>query len=213
MKLQALISFLTLSLLFSCHGQSLESFNNKNYIEKKKGFDNKLITHFPKKLNIPSDLISSKNVTKNDIGLMLYEYDMPVPKLDSIVNKIDAKYIAKYNSADLCLLIVNRFETMDTYENRKDVEIKDSTKINQECYKNLYPIPNFIDYKYPKKDYDLKLDNSFEIYVLEAKSGIYYKEYDLIPNSQMPENWRNGYSRGIAVSTEKKVIIYWAIIW
>ena len=53
----------------------------------------------------------------------------------------------------------------------------------------------------------------FEIYVLESKFGNHFKEFNLKPNSQMPVNWKNGYSKGFAVDKLNKIVIYWGIIW
>lgn len=111
------------------------------------------------------------------------------------------------------MLIINRFETLKTYENRKDVIISDSTKINQDCYKNLYPIPNFIDYEFASGKKEINLGDNFDIYVLEAKAGNYFKEFQMMPNPQMPSNSLNGYSKGIAVNRGKRTLIYWGIIW
>lgn len=201
-------------LILSCNGQSIHSKAKEKYIEHKSTFDVKLISHFPIKLTtFPNESIDSKNISKNDVAFMLYEYNPDITKMDSVVNSVEKKAIAKYNTNDSCLLIVNRFETLDSLENMENVEITDSTKINQDCYKKLYPIPNFIDYDYPNKKNDLKLDGNFDIYVLEAKSGNHFKEFDLLPNPQMSKEWENGYSKGIAISKEKKTLIYWSIIW
>jgi hypothetical protein len=209
--------FLILSasfLILGCNGQSRDSKLNAEYIKSKSEFNSLLTNHFPNKLTtFPREIVNSKNISKNDVAFILYDYNSDTTKIDSVVNYIEKKIIAKYNSKDLCLLIVNRFETLDSEENMVDVIITDSTKIKQDCIKGLYPIPNFIDYDYPNKNSDLKLNGNFDIYVLEAKTGNYFKEFDLKPNPQMPTKWINGYSKGIAISKEKRTIIYWAIIW
>ncbi len=201
-------------LFYSCNGQFGNRRSNAEYVVSKKEFNDKLVDHFPRKLSSPpTEFINSKNSAKNTVGFMLYEYDVSIEKIDSVVAVVEKIKIAKYNSKENCLLIVNRFETVDTYKNRKDIIIADSTKINQKCYELLYPIPNFINYKVPNNNSDLKLEGNFDIYVLEAKSGNHFKEFDLQPNPQMPSEWKNGYSKGIAVSKEKHTIIYWSIIW
>jgi hypothetical protein len=209
------LGIITIIFIFvSCNGQVVNKRANDKYIVSKKGFDSILVSYFPNKLtSYPNTVVNNKNLSKNDVAFILYEYNPDITKMNSVVNSFEKKAIAKYNSKDLCLLIVNRFETLETLENREDVVITDSTKVNQDCYKKLYPIPNFIDYDYPNKNNDLKLDGNFDIYVLEAKSGNHFKEFDLQPNPQMPKEWENGYSKGIAISKEKKTLIYWAIVW
>jgi hypothetical protein len=209
------VSLIAMSFLItSCNGQAHNTRTNKKYLKYKNEFDKELTKHFPHNLSsYPNEIIRSTDTLKNNICFMLYEYDVQKDKLDSIAKKVYNLSIAKYKSNDSCLLIVNRFETMKSYENRTVVEIKDSSKINQDCFKNLYPIPNFINYNSPNRDSELKLTDDFDIYILEAKSGNHWKEYKVLPNPQMPDKWKNGYSRGIALNKEKNIIIYWAIIW
>ncbi len=212
--MKKIIPFITLSLIIlGCNGQVVNQISNDNYISYKKEFDSNLTNHFPSKLTtFPNRVINNRHLSKNDVGFLLYEYDVEIIKLDSIKDNINNISIAKYNSNDLCLNIVNRFETVETYENRKKVKILDSTKISNDCFKSMLPIPNFIAYDNPVQ-VDLKLDESFIIYVLEAKAGNHFKEFELLPNPQMPKDWKNGFSKGIAISREKKTLIYWGIIW
>jgi hypothetical protein len=207
-----LFGFSFLLFLNSCDNKITYNANeNKKYTEI---FEEHFISQFPRKIEcINYTITSSANTEKNDVGLLLYVYGASQKIILKERNKVRKTAIAMYNSKDKCLLVVNRFETIDTYENRKDVEIIDSTKVNQDCYKNQYPIPNFINYDNPKKNSNLKLDGDFDIYVLEAKSGNYFKEFDLIPNPQMPIHWKNGYTKGIAISESKKIVIYWSVMW
>ena len=57
------------------------------------------------------------------------------------------------------------------------------------------------------------LESIFDIYILEAKSGNYFKEFELLPNPQMPKEWENGYSKGIAINSKNKTLIFWGLIW
>jgi hypothetical protein len=201
--------------IISCNSNRRPKFHQRvKYKEYKGEFDKKLTKHFPDKLTTyPYGIIRATNMVKNDVCFMLCEYDIEKNKLDSIIKRIQNIAIAKYKSNDSCLLIVNRFETIESYENRKKVEITDTTKVNQDCFKKLYPIPNFINYHSTNGNADSKLTDDFNFYVLEAESGNYWKKYNLLPNPQMPDGWKNGYSRGVAISKEKRDVIYWAIVW
>ncbi len=186
---------------------------NEKYLEFRKQFDSTLINHFPMKLNSVENLITSNsNTEKNDVGLFLFEYDLPENEIKSLEKKFAKNSIATYSAKDLCLLKVNPFETIKTKDSLEVVEITDSTLINKPCYKNLLPIPNFIDFSIAKKT-DFWNDKSFSIYVLDAKSGNHFKEFDLQPNPQMPEKWKNGFSKGVAINKQKRTVIYWSIIW
>lgn len=206
------------TFLIGCNGQNnmlADSNKNASYLKYKKEFDYTFISHFPK--NIASkdySIICNTNIDKNDVGLILYSYNLTHEVVDSIIHSIkDIDIIGEYNSEDSCLIVVNRFETYSSQQNYSQPAINDSAKINKNCYKNHYPIPNFIDYVNPDSSLEIKLDKSFEIYVLDARSGKYFEKYDLHPAIQMPENWKNGYSKGIAISKHENTIIYWSIIW
>lgn len=201
-------------LILACNAQDGSSRASEKYLKYKKEWDPKMVDHFPAEvLSYPADVISSKDNVKNNMWFMLYEYNMGAQKIDSLIKQLETKSIARYSSSDSCLLVVNRFETNETYENRLDIEIADSTKIDKPCYDKLLPIPNFINSNYPTSKSGLKLNDKFNIYVLDVKSGKYGGKYDLNPSPQMPFSWKNGYSRGIALSEEEKTIIYWTIIW
>ncbi|UUW09674.1 hypothetical protein NLG42_02495 [Flavobacterium plurextorum] len=200
--------------ILSCNNKSVDSLDNQKYIEAKSSFNRKLVDHFPKKVtSYPFQTVNSKNISKSDVRFMLYEYEKDLKNVDSVVRSLEKKSLAKYSSNDSCLLIVNRFETLKTYENVEDVAITDSTKINQDCFKNLYPLPNFIENEFTNGKNEIYLENNFDIYVLEAKKGNWFKEFKMMPNPQMPVNWKNGYSKGIAVNRGKKTLIYWSIVW
>lgn len=208
--LKKIIFVFILAFIISCNSQSVSKIILEKYSLMKKEFNDKDVDHFPNSITFPYNLIENKNKSKNDICLLLYQYDAEEKDIDSVLTK---NAIAKYDSDNECLLIVNRFQTLENRDFDIEVEITDSTKINRNCYKGLYPIPSFIDYQYPNAENDIKLDKDFKIYVLEAKPGNFYKKFNLSPNPQMPKEWENGFSKGIAISKSKKTIIYWSIIW
>ncbi|QSW89313.1 hypothetical protein J0383_00525 [Flavobacterium endoglycinae] len=212
MKKIIFLRLLFIPIMFaSCNGQVISKEDINEYIKSKGEFDKILTSHFPNKLvAYPYTIINNKNKSKNDICFMLYENDVDSLKIDSIINKY--YFVAKYTYQDSCLFLINRFETKNTYENRKKVEILDSLLVNRDCYKMKYPVPNFKVYNLTDGR-GLKLDESFNIYVLDAKSGNRFENFNLLPNLQMPPEWQNGYSKGIACSKKDKTLIYWGIIW
>lgn len=207
-----ILRLLLITFIFvSCNGQVVSKKDNNVYNSAKNEFDPILVSHFPKKLiKYPYTIVNNKNIDKNDICFMLYNYEVDNLKIDSVLNKYH--FVANYTSKDSCMLIINRFETQDTYENSKNVEIGDTLLVNKDCYKNKYPVPNFAVFNHTDPD-DLKIENNFDIYVIEAKSGKYFKNFDVLPNPQMPLDWQNGYSKGLAINKKRKTIIYWGIIW
>lgn len=209
------ILLVTLLVVFnSCSDK--KTFNNvtsQRYLTFKSQFDSTLVNHFPRVLNSTDNLtVSNTNSEKNDVGLFLFEYNLSENSIKNLEKKIAKQSKSVYNSNDLCLLIVNRFETARTKDSLEIVEIKDSSLIDKPCYKNLLPIPNFIDFSIANKT-DFWKDESFKIYVLNAQSGNHFIKFDLQPNPQMPNKWANGYSKGIAINRAKKTAIYWSITW
>ena len=201
--------------LTSCNSQNKNS-DEKYYLKSKAEFDTFLVSHFPQSLSTSSRIITnSNNVDKNDVGFMLVERNVSEMSFDSIVKSLEAKKYTKYLSSVECLLVVNSYETIKTYEERTEPELLENLRIKQDCKEGLLPIPNFIEYniasslEFNKENY-LK---DFEIYILESKSGNHFKEFNLKPNAQMPVNWQNGYSKGFAVDKLNKTVIYWGIIW
>lgn len=207
---------LFLIILFLINNCTKNNFDNPDYDKFKRNFNKTLINQFPKDIETEEHTLSCKlDLEKDNVGLLLREYNLPDEKLLKINKSLTKNYIAKYNSSEHCLLKVNMFETAKTYDDFKVTIVKDSLLLQKSCYRNKYPIPNFVEYD--NSEYNLKPSNvwkeNYDIYVLNAKPGNHFKKFDLKPNPQMPEKWKNGYSKGIAINNVTKTVIYWSIIW
>lgn len=213
-----MITLIGLSTLGTgCSPDSSISATGEAYYQKyKKNFEKKFIDHFPAKSThsgASSDAFSSMEQKKNNFSLMLYQYGVEAEELDKLNDKFRKSAIAKYNTSDSCLLIVNRFETIETDENQK-IPFVNNSLLNMECYSNKYPIPNFVNYEKYNKDRALRLDDTFAIYVIDSKKVESWKgEFNMGPDVQMPDNWANGYSKGVAISKKNQTVIYWTVIW
>ena len=101
--------------------------------------------------------------------------------------------VAKCNKSFPDRLPVPYFESYDFGLGDKCYEkIIDGEKY----YNNVYSIPN-----------------DLFIYVLEAKAGDFWK---VSCNEKRPESlqeWTHGYSKGITISKELDIIIYWTMVW
>lgn len=187
--------------------------NQDSYLEYKKEFDSTLVNHFPNKIEYVESLkILNTNSEKNDVGLFLIEYKVPKDSIELLEKKISKDLKYKYDNREKCKFIVNRFETKRTKDSLEIVNIEDMSKVNDPCYKNRLPIPNFIDFSI-QTNTDFWNNENFDVYVLDAKSGSYFEKFKLEPNPQMPDDWKNGYSKGIAIDNQKGTVIYWSIIW
>lgn len=203
-----------LSFIGCSQAQKMSSFE-LDYEECKNNFNKKLIDHFPEKVeNSDHSSYSCKtNVKKNNFGLLLYEYGVNLERIKLIENSAKSKAISKYTSSDSCLLVVNRFETRETLENNDSPKILNKYLFKRSCYENKFPVPNFVDYENYTVYGETRLDNGFDLYVIEANSDYNFGNSEFGSNSQMPENWKNGYTKGIAINRGKSMVIYWGIIW
>ena len=209
-------SFLLILLLVtSCiNNKSINSKAEIRYKETKSEFNKILTNHFPDNFSSESRRTShTVNLDKNNIYIMLCEYDVDIKQIIKIKKNLLKNNFPFYNPNDSCLLIINRFETLRTYETLEIVTEIDTNKLEKECYKTLKPIPNFIGVDKSISKSDLKLNNSYTIFVIESKPGKYFSEYDLKPCPQMPKKWKNGFSKGIAISEKENTVIYWANVW
>lgn len=136
---------------------------------------------------------------------------------DSLAQNLrDKKHLISYSSQDSNLLIVGRlgestpmryqkFETSNPWINSS----------------NDIPVPNFYNHNYPEGTYLMdkdplnnRLPEGYILYVENASPGIFIREDWLTEGLGLPAKWRNGYSRGYAISSDTtKNIIYWLAIW
>ena len=74
------------------------------------------------------------------------------------------------------------------------------------------PIPNFWSLDLDK-DTRCKLPLGFELFVLESQSGVFWDKKFLTEDHYMPETWKHGYTKGIAMNSKTFEVIYWFAIW
>lgn len=214
-KYSLMIMLFSMLFFTGCSQTQKSSDFALDYEGCKNNFNKELIDHFPEKMDNSdhSAYTCKTNVKKSNFGLLLYEYGVDLERIKLIENSAKARAISKYNSLDSCLLIVNRFETKETLENNVSPEILNKQLLNRGCYEGKFPVPNFVDYEKYNINSETKLDNGFDLYVIEAKPNYNFGHNELESNSQMPENWKNGYTKGVAINKEKNIVIYWGIIW
>lgn len=169
------------------------------YIESYKSFDNDLVDHFPKKVPNNWTYVSYGSPDYNNewnrtTGLSLEIQITSKEKFENQKNQLEkeAKVIKK--SEDSCLLIVDS----------KD----DQTLMKCISY---YPIPQETAYDFIKDNWIRK--ENCEIALIDYKPGIFIKNKHLTPKENLPEKWKNGFSKGYAFNNKEQKIMYWLIIW
>ena len=207
----------------SCQNSQFTNEFNKNI----EFFPDKLVLHFPSQIEdscfyISSNFLDSAKLESND-GLLVHEF-MLIKQFDKASFKQEMSEIAKNTSTILSCNDTNQFLVGRTWQNAEYniftiegyEDGDESKKIIARNIKNvdglaipIFPIREFY------KNTATRLSDDFMIYLIDCKSGRFLKRGNnkLRNEYKWPAKWRNGYSRGYAVSSSKNVIIYWIIAW
>ena len=210
--------FLILIMIIGCSGSKIkpdkrlmmiEQVIDKEYHERKDFFKKEFVNHFPEKLH--SNYITFTDCESPEGGPLTLRLINKINEEQSITKLIE-KAMVHYAADDSCLLIVNRFATKDRFY-KIVLSAKEKDIVNKNCYNDKVPIPNFWDSKIFSNTTDTRLPADFIIYVLDYKAGKFASNNLLTDGGFMPKKWKNGYSKGLAVSEKQKIIIYWIEIW
>jgi hypothetical protein len=169
------------------------------------------VSHFPSEID--GDFEYNGSISPDfDNFRLTFIHKVNKDSISILKNRYKKKSKAVYSASDSCLFIVNRFMNNDNYGylKIKDEHYKD---INKECYSDKLPIPNFWHNRYTTDSTDCKLPPDSEIYVIDAKKGQFLKKELLSKRKDMPSEWKNGVSYGVAISESKNIIIYWTVMW
>jgi hypothetical protein len=226
MKSNILILFFTL-IFSSC---SINHYKT-SFARVETLFDKDLIEHFPKKVigNYTLDILypdGSEMANRCTVILLVNEEADRLQEVkQDCLNK--AKQIIK--PSNRCALIVSRLENIKTNVEERFIRMVDGSNnvVNKEKYEEelnklmlicdslTLPIPNFSIIENNKKPikHGNRLSDDFTLYILDAKSGKYIDEEYLTQGDGLPENWKNGCSKGVAINEKENIIIYWLEIW
>ncbi len=203
MKIKVLSAFFLL-LILSC----VDSDDYESQLAK---MPKEFVSHFPSRIDsLSCSFVRNTDTTNKCIYLMLYE------KNNDIGQYKIGKYLSKYAGSDTNLITVKRSSV--TYWNPEKAVTYHSISAN---HIRLYPVPYFeTEELHFNKEKILGvfsdktksgLSKDFTIFVYDYKQGSFWK--GLKPLDYMPKEYKNGYSKGIAVNSTKGLIIYWMIIW
>ncbi len=235
-----LFLFLCCIMFISC-GLSTKQNDSYRYsfLEYSSIFNDSLLNHFPKKVDSlyafyhcrsKNDTNEKEHIFKRNSLILV---NIVSDNIKDSVKKITAQCKEIIFPNDSCNVIVNMFNNGYS-DSQKEFDrhllIKRDknfyTRIDSILYKMLkyrqdkcsslhLPIPNF----HPLYFYNIKitngnrLTNDFIIYVLDAQKGHFLPEEYLTKGLGMPKGWRNGFSKGIAISDDRNIIIYWIEVW
>jgi len=194
-------------LLNSCQ----ESRYHSGYHAILRSFKPVFVNHFPLKMS-EGTTYRSKSAEYNLTYLFLYQR-IEKSQFLKLFEVTKNEYTEKYNAADSCLLVINMFTTQKNLTQNNKATSTDLLTLKDKCLKNKSPVPNFYNLDITLDSTRCKLPTGFELFIVDAKSGIYWDEKYLTDGKYMPEDWKHGYSKGIAMNEETLEVIYWFVIW
>jgi len=196
-KMNKFLKLIVVVALSNCtgstsHGQT-EAFSR---------FDANFVSHFPDPDNTLSlvkyvEFFPTRN-WPNRGAYIRYTYKIDKGDFDVLTNSVELSSLqsTKQSNSD-CVPCV---------------EAKNSA-YQSTCSVFKYPIPTFQE---ERRFFNIEgnyLPDDFTIYVIDAEPGIFLPEKNLIKTPCEDEKWNHGYSRGIAVSKERGIAIFWLEIW
>jgi len=204
---------LSLIIISSCYANQKELAYNqlkKLFIDKNKD----LISHFPSKIDFNNALFNGQMIyegeNENNFGAYIHLIVFNASSEIDEFYKRNYKILAKINPQDSCNLIVPWFSpfhhTIAEFDSCYDRLIKNCNNIS-------LPIPNFANETELLQIDGIRLPIDFKIYLLEIDKNKPFDYSYKYAGHGLPTEWKNGYSKGVAISEERKIIIYWFDAW
>ena len=218
-----LLIFLNIIILVSCtHFKSYKQqkvVDNSNSQIEENILVEDAFTHFPK---------------LNEIEFLNAEFRVPPRNRKYYINSLRASSILTcgFNDSSSIVPASYLYKTNSLAKNNFMVSMifKEKVVFNDKLdiyYPDSYPIPNFEKFdfnlgfekvdtiingqRYVHNKY--KVPNDLDIFVKDAQYGSYWKENAEVYRPKTMGEWKHGYSKGVAISNERKVAIFWFLIW
>lgn len=199
-----------------CLGACYRPFLGNTIKQHLSFYEDSLVNHFPNRYKSGSFsyTIMSTLPEKNRFAYHKFFYATKYYKesnykklhlqIDSITKKV-------YEINDANLLVFSYLDSLDIGDGHIYKESDYLRKLAQRNFtlEDRLPVPWFYD------EIILNVyDPSFKLHVIDAQPGIYLPEEKLYDSSKcMPEKWRHGFSRGVALCDETRQAIFGIIIW
>lgn len=199
MRLINLLCFLLIAtILVKCTNNTVDSHNTN--------FTSEQLSHFPKKQErnrISTSLFYPKLSNYLNSGVYIRKaYQFKNSIIDTIADYYKENNLMKVKHTDTCNLYLELYYNHDLNKNHN-------------CKKSI-PVPNFWDeliiFDLKKQKY---LPDDFDLFIIELKQGEFAPYRNLNNKSDLfgYKEWKNGMSKGIAISKERDICIYWIEMW
>ena len=213
---------LLIMLLSACKEKNPFQKRERTYHKSLSFFRDSLVQHFPRELGnagYETTVLGATDTIKYFFKIhRIYLYqkysDQEYPEIHS---RVDSLSKAVYDANDSTLLLV--FDYQDKVEIKGHVYYNEASPLKKELVsRNMrtgesLPVPLFGD------DYNIRetysgLRDGFKLYVLGAETGCFLPKCKLSDSSAcLPEKWKHGYSRGVALNDQTKEAVFWIIVW
>lgn len=225
-----IIPVIIIFVISACHNnyyKRLQEEDNANYKKRLSYFCDSLVIHFPEKLKL-GNYNSYNNIQyKDSLKRLLTEFSdsryFCEIHYDSIEYKEREKYYEQLkqkelsvNDNNLWLIVDDGGEPINTpyYMNEQysNFSLLDELIEHNKSIKNGYPVPFFEIEEYKAKTL-CNLNENFTLYILGYGTGKFLADGYLYECPYLPNEWKHGYSRGVAVNDKENIIIYWITVW
>lgn len=223
MKALITIVFLITSIFAGCKNMTpMQEFSNE-YNSSLARFDKELVNHFPREYS-DSCVFSTNAIVRDTLELVCFDYKKAIllkqyslSEYIKVRECFDSLSKTVYLASDSTLLVL--FPYCDkiaiegvVYDNQEVAEKQLLAKHNLKKGKSL-PVPLF-EFDMYHGNSICGLSSDFKIFVLDAMADVYDNARDNSKSSEcLPKEWLHGYSKGVALSDEQKVVIYWIAVW
>lgn len=209
-------------LTVACQNVDIRKKMQKDYKQSVQFFEKDLVSHFPVELPDSCSFgatVPQKNTLKmfgfGVDGMLLWktyslsQYKATASQLKDLPN-------STYSANDSSLLLVFSYSDEieivgEIYRDQESPERQALATHNVSKASSL-PVPLFEIDQY-KGNTMSGLTEDFKLFVLDAQPGKYIDDKYLQECECIPKQWKHGYSKGVAFSDEKQVVIYWVIVW
>ena len=218
---------LLIMLLSACKEENPFQKRERTYHKSLSFFRDSLVQHFPRKLGnagYETTVLGATDTIKYFFKIhRIYLYqkysDQEYPEMHS---RVDSLSKVVYDANDSTLLLV--FDYQDKVEIKGRMYYNEASPLKKELVgRNMrtgksLPVPLFGDeyntgVAYTGATYN-GLRDGFKLHVLDARAGCFLPGNKLSDSSEcLPEKWKHGYSRGVALNDQTKEAVYWIMVW
>ena len=188
-------------------------------------FADTLVSHFPKSLGratFSTDVLGKADKIKyyfRTFMMKCYQKysDQEYDRIQILVDSLSKKTYVANDSMLLLFTYQDKLEVDDyLFTDRASSEKKRMAMANFERDSCL-PIPFFRD-QFSDAMYTGStcsgLKDGFILHVFDAQPGIFLSKELLYDSSEcLPEKWKHGFSRGVALNEKEKEVIFWIVVW